>query len=103
MIQHVLKKMARIHCARGPNRCKICKEYAEDKRWALLLVNPDEKLLVNPDENPMATRPMIELEVDGEMVFLPFDVLSYWDDIISAMDYVEAKGLKVHVIDEENI
>ena len=92
MTQYVLKKMSRIHCARGPKNCKICKEYAEDKRWALLLVNPDE--------NPMATRPMIELEVEGEMVFLPFDVLSYWDDIISALDFVEAKGLKVHVIDE---
>jgi len=94
MIQHVLKKMARIHCARGPNRCKICKEYAEDKRWALLLVNPDE--------NPMATRPMIELEVDGEMVFLPFDVLSYWDDIEAAMKHVNEKGIKVTILEDKS-
>lgn len=93
MTHHVLKKMARIHCARGPKRCKICKEYAEDKRWALLIVNPDE--------NPMATRPMIELEVDGEMVFQQFDVLAYYDDIKEALNYVEEKGIKVHVIDED--
>ena len=26
MTDYVLKKMARIHCARGPKNCKICKE-----------------------------------------------------------------------------
>jgi len=93
MTDFVLKKMARIHCARGPKRCKICKEYAEDKSWALLNINPEE--------NPMAARPMIEIEVEGEMVFMPFDVVAYYDDIKSAMEYVNEKGIKVKL--QENI
>jgi hypothetical protein len=93
MNHYVLKKMARIHCARGPKRCKICKEYANDKRWALLIVNPDK--------NPMAARPMIELEVDGDMVFLPYDVIGYYDDIKTAMEYANEKSLKVQVLNED--
>jgi len=93
LTQHVLKKMARIHCARGPNRCKICKEYAEDKRWALLNTEPDE--------NPMAARPMIELEIEGEKVFVPFDVIAYYDDIKEAMEYANERGLKVEVLNDD--
>ena len=93
MTDYALKNMARIHCARGPKRCKICKEYAEDKRWALLIINPDN--------NPMAARPMIEIEVDGEMVFLPYDVAGYYDDIKNAMEYENKKGIKVTILENK--
>jgi hypothetical protein len=91
MTQHVLKKMARIHCARGPKRCEICREYASDLKWALLEINPDD--------NPMAARPVIEIDIDGEMVFMPFDVVAYFDDIKPAMEHVEKHKLKVDIID----
>ena len=93
MTHYVLKKMARIHCARGPKGCDICKEYASDLKWALLIINPDD--------NPMAARPVIELDVEGEMVFMPFDVLAYYDDIKDAMEYVTEKKLKIEIIDSE--
>ena len=85
--------MTRIHCAKGPRVCKICKEYAKDLKWALLDIAPEV--------NPMAARPMIELEVDGERVFLPFDVIAYYDEFKDAMEYINDKGIKVEIIDSE--
>ena len=93
MTDFVMKKMARIHCARGPKRCDICKEYVTDLKWALLNVDPTEHL--------DAARPMIELEFEGEMVFVPFDVIAYYDDIKDAMEYVNERGIKVEILNED--
>jgi hypothetical protein len=91
MTDFVLKKMTRIHCARGPNRCKTCKEYAKDKKWALLDIAPTE--------NPMAARPMIEIEIDGEMVFQTYDVLKYFDKKKEAIEYAKEKNLDYEIMD----
>ena len=84
MTKYIIKKMARLHCARGPKRCEICKEYSKDKKWALLDIAPSE--------NPMAARPMIEIEIDGEMVFLTYDVLKYFDKKKEAIEYAKDKN-----------
>ena len=51
MYDYVLKKMAKIHCARGPKRCDKCADFAKDIKWALLDIAPEK--------NPMAARPMM--------------------------------------------
>lgn len=93
MSYYVLKKMARIHCARGPKGCEICKEYAKELKWTLLLINPDD--------NPFSARPMLEIELEGEMVWMPFDVVAYYDNIETAMEYVNEHKLKVEIIDSK--
>ncbi len=91
MTKYILKKMARLHCARGSKRCKICKEYSKEKKWALLDIAPSK--------NPTAARPMIEIEIDGKMVFLTYDVLKYFDKKIEAIEYVKEKNLVIELID----
>ena len=91
---YVLKKMAKIHCARGPKRCEICKEYAKELKYALLDISPSE--------HPEAARPVIGLEINGENVWLPFDVVAYFSSIEEANEYVEKKGIEIsQYIDEE--
>lgn len=90
---YIIKKMARIHCARGPKRCAICKKYAEDKKYALLYINPPE--------NPQATRPMMKLGIDNECVWVTFDVIEYYDRVKDAMETASKRGLKIEKIIEE--
>ncbi|MHA1212797.1 MAG: hypothetical protein ACTSSH_10080 [Candidatus Heimdallarchaeota archaeon] len=91
---YVLKKMARIHCAKGPKRCRTCKKYAKDKKLALLDIAPDN--------HPMAARPMIELDVEGEKTFLPFDVIAYFDTVEEAQEYAEKNDLIFDLISNED-
>lgn len=88
--KYVLKRMARMHCARGPNRCKTCKEYAKEKKVALLDTDPDDPGLI--------ARPMIELEFEGEMIFVPYDVLAYFDTFEEAKAYAQKNNLTVSTI-----
>ncbi len=91
--KYVLKRMARIHCARGPKRCKTCKKYAKEKKVALLDTDPDNPGLI--------ARPMIELEFEGEMIHVPFDVLAYFDTFEEAKAYAKEKNYLVSIINEE--
>lgn len=91
--KYVLKQMARIHCARGPNRCKTCKEYAKEKKVALLDTDPDDPGLI--------ARPMIEIEYEGEKIHVPFDVLAYFDTFEEAKGYAEKNNLTVSILNEE--
>ncbi|NHJ49624.1 MAG: hypothetical protein FK733_17675 [Asgard group archaeon] len=91
MVKYIIKKMARLHCARGPKRCKTCKEYAKDKKWALLDIAPDK--------HPMAARPMIEIEMDGEKVFMTYDVLNYFDDKKEATEYANKNNMHYEIIE----
>ncbi len=91
--KYVLKRMAKMHCARGPNRCKTCKEYAKEKKIALLDTDPDDPELI--------ARPMIELEFEGEMIFVPYDVLAYFDTFEEAKAYALKKNYTVSIMTEE--
>ena len=90
---YIVKKMAKIHCARGPKRCKKCEEYAKEMRYALLEINPED--------NPQATRPVISLKVEGEDVWMPFDVIAYFNKIEEVKDHVEKNGLNISQIIED--
>ena len=91
--KYIVKKMAKIHCARGPKRCKKCEEYAKEKQYALLDTNPTE--------NPQATRPVIGLKIDGEDVWVPFDVIAYFDKLEEARAYAEKNGMTIAQVIEE--
>jgi len=92
--QYVVKKMAKIHCAKGPKNCKKCREYAKEKRYALLDTNPQE--------NEMAARPLIELEVEGgEKVWVTFDVIAYFESMDEVKEYTTKKDIEVEQIIEE--
>ena len=82
-MRYVIKKMAKIHCARGPKRCKTCRDYAKEKKFALLDIAPED--------HPEAARPMIEIEIDGEKVFQVYDVIAYFDSKKEAENYAKKK------------
>ena len=84
-IFYVIKKMSPIHCARGPNRCKTCKEYAKEEKYALLDIAPNDPELM--------ARPMIQIEIDGKKEFRVFDVVKYFDTLEAAKDYAKEKKL----------
>lgn len=84
----VLKKMSPIHCARGPTRCEKCKEYAQQTKIALLKVLTQDKGL--------QARPIIELEINGEKQFHPFDVIKYFDALEEAKNYAKEKDLTIY-------
>jgi hypothetical protein len=85
--------MVRIHCARGPKRCKTCKEYAKDKKVALLDTDPDDQGLI--------ARPMMEIEFEGEKIHVPFDVLAYFESFEEAKDHAEKKNMEVTILKDE--
>ena len=91
--KYVLKRMARMHCARGPNRCKTCKEYAKEKKIALLDTDPDDPGLI--------ARPMIEIEFEGEKIHVPFDVLAYFDTFEEAEEHAKKNNFAVSIIPED--
>lgn len=84
---YIIKKMAKIHCARGPKGCKICREYAKEKKFTLLDIAPTNHL--------EAAKPMIELEIEGEKFFQVYDVMAYFDSLEEAENYAENNGLTI--------
>ena len=92
-MQYVVKKMAKIHCAKGPKGCKKCREYAKEIRYALLDTNPQE--------NELAARPMIELEVMGEKTWVTFDVVAYFETMEELNEYTAKKDIEIEQIIEE--
>ncbi|NHJ05607.1 MAG: hypothetical protein EAX90_12345 [Candidatus Heimdallarchaeota archaeon] len=86
-VKYLIKKMTKIHCARGPKRCKICEEYAKEMKYALLDIAPES--------HPEAARPMIEIEVEGEKVFQVYDVLAYFDLLDEVENYAKEQGLVI--------
>ncbi len=93
-MQYVVKKMAKIHCAKGPKGCKKCQEYVKEIRYALLDTNPQE--------NELAARPMIELEIaSGEKIWVTFDIIAYFDTLDAVKEYAVKKGIEIEQIIEE--
>ncbi|HUT80989.1 MAG TPA: hypothetical protein VMZ29_07280 [Candidatus Bathyarchaeia archaeon] len=90
MVRYILKKMVQIHCARGPKRCETCKHYEAKKKIALLDLNPDEI--------EYATRPIVALDIDGEKVYLTFDVLGYFENEEEAKKYAAEKNIVIEKI-----
>ena len=43
---------------------------------------------------------MIELEIEGEKVFLPYDVIAYFESIAEAKEYADKNSFAIEVIDD---
>ncbi|PKL45688.1 MAG: hypothetical protein CVV41_01420 [Candidatus Riflebacteria bacterium HGW-Riflebacteria-1] len=65
-MKYIIKKLSVPHCKRGPERCEMCLKTAEP-HWCLLDIDPPEKETMQ--------RPVIEVEIDGERLFLVYDVI----------------------------
>ncbi|MBL8919079.1 MAG: hypothetical protein JNJ54_09490 [Myxococcaceae bacterium] len=74
-----------LHCARGPARCKQCRE--ADARPA------KPKLLDLCPWPPEAARPVVELTRGGDTLHLVYDVLETFDDDAKATAFAAQYGL----------
>lgn len=84
--KYVVKKMAKIHCAKGSKGCRKCRDYAKEQKYALLDTNPQEHELV--------ARPMIALEIQGKKIWVTFDVIAYFNTMDEVKEYTTKKELK---------
>ena len=92
-MKYLIKKMTKMHCGRGPKRCKICEEYAKEMKFALLDIAPEV--------HPEAARPMIEIEVEGEKVFQVYDVVAYFNSLEEAESYANQKMISYEILFQE--
>lgn len=90
MVRYILKKMSQVHCARGPMRCEICKEYEQKKKIALLDLSPDEI--------EYATRPILALDIEGKKLYTTFEVLGYFENVEEAKKFAAEKHIDIDKI-----
>lgn len=89
-IKYVIKKMARVHCAKGPENCRNCKKYAKGTRYGLLDITPEE--------HPVITRPMIEIKLDGEKIVVPYELIAYFYKLEDAEDYAKRNEITFELL-----
>lgn len=82
----VIRTQRPIHCARGPERCRHCREAEEAPARPKLLD-------VCPDDRDLVARPVIDLVRDGETVHRVFDVVSVFADEAEAQAFATAHGI----------
>lgn len=82
----IIRKMSIPHCARGPLRCKKCKEAEKVKKICLL------KLYFEPGE---ITRPMIEIYKNKKKCLCEYDIEKTFEDENEAKDYAKRNALNL--------
>jgi|GEM_PF-2695088 len=85
-IETVLIKMSPVHCARGPQACDKCKEYAKQNKYCLL------GLLHRGGD---IARPMIELDLAGIKTWYEFDQLKIFENDEEALKYAEENKIRI--------
>ena len=83
-----IQKRKRIHCARGPRGCKTCAEYAKEDIYCLIELFPEPGNM---------TRPMTEVEIEGEKMMCEFDIIKYFDSEKEARDYAEKNDVTLDI------
>lgn len=83
---YIIRKMALPHCARGSRGCAKCAEAAKKVRIYLLEVYFDPGTI---------TRPVIDVNVRGERIWLVYDVIKEFETEEQAEEYAEKNGLKL--------
>jgi hypothetical protein len=84
----VIKKMPRIHCARGPKRCEKCREYLDEGESFTLI-----RVFLTPRN---IARPMTEMVIEDKKILCEYDVLQRFQNEKEATDY--AMNNKVPII-----
>lgn len=82
----VIRTQQPIHCARGPKRCKDCREAQEAPAMPKLLD-------VCPDDRDLVARPVIDLVRDGAPAHLVYDVVQVFADEAEARAFAQAHGI----------
>ena len=83
----IIKKMPKIHCARGPRGCEKCREMMEEGESFCLL-----KVFLDGGE---IARPMTEIIVNGELILSEYDILKRFDDVTEAKKYAEDNNIEI--------
>ena len=89
IIKHVeiIKKLPRIHCARGPLRCDECKNL-EKKGNSYALI----KVFLEPVDH---ASPITEVQIEGEKVFGAYNVIQRFEEISEAKKYAEDNNVEI--------
>ncbi len=78
MAKLIIRKMQSAHCKRGPAVCEQCREMDVEKP-CLLDIDPDDRGLMQ--------RRVIELVLDGEIVWREYDIVRSFTDEQEAREY----------------
>ncbi|MHA1930600.1 MAG: hypothetical protein ACTSV2_18675 [Candidatus Thorarchaeota archaeon] len=85
----IIRVISPPHCARGSTRCQKCKEALEVRKICLLRVYGES----------LAARPVIEVNIEGNPVFLAFDVMRYFETKEEALEYAKENSVSDIVFD----
>ena len=84
MEHFAIKEITLAHCARGPQRCDICKKLVKEKKICLLEVSSESK--------GRAMR-IMEFTIDGKTGFFEFDVVKIFKDEDEAEKYSQENNI----------
>ncbi len=87
--------MPRIHCAKGPKRCKKCSELKTlDNREGMQLS------LIHIYLSPGGyASPITSFTYNGEKIYGEYDVKKRFKDVIEAKEYAEKNNIKMTSIE----
>jgi len=81
---YIIRIISPPHCARGSKGCEKCAEAAEVQIPCLIRVFLD---------GGMVARPMMEVEVDGALRLLEFDIIKRFTTVDEAKAYAKDNGI----------
>jgi len=85
MIRYIVRKMRMVHCKRGPQNCEKCREVNVERICLLDICPPDQGKI---------QRPVIEVEIDGEVTWREFDVVKVFASEGEAIEYAANQGIE---------
>lgn len=83
--KYILKKMARVHYTKGPENTRNCRKSAKGTTYGLL----DN----DPEEHPIIQRPMIKIRIDGENIFVPHELITYFYSLEDVESYAKESNI----------
>jgi len=83
----LIKKMSLIHCARGTQYCKKCKQLKEKGEKFCLI-----RVYLNPGS---IARPITEIYIDGNKIFGEYDVLKIFDNESEAKEHAKQNSIEI--------
>ncbi len=84
----IIKKMSRLHCARGPKRCNTCKEYMDEGRSFALV-----RIFLTSGN---IARPITDfINANGEKTYGEYDIIQRFDNIEEAKQYAEENNVEL--------
>lgn len=82
----VIKKMPRIHCARGPKICEKCKEYIKDVSFCLV------RVYLEPQNE---ARPITEIYVGCRKIIGEYDIIKRFKSPKKAKEFAIKNGIDI--------